>query len=227
MPLIHNGAAFWRTPEQRGSDPLDRYFSDAAEHPGSLTEPAAIALERWPRVLRPSVDDQADRRPLWERLRGYAEAAIPARPYAPRRCIFVSHRQSDSLKAVHLANAILAYHPNDSDPYDVWLDVWDPALVGRLAAVAGLDAATLTALIIEMGLINSVAVIALMTNCSYGSGWIPYEFGRVKTGGPFAREASTCLRDLNRPLLDYMILAPQINYANGQYQGLDDWLDRL
>ena len=76
-----------------------------------------------------------------------------------------------------------------------------------------------------MGLINSVAVIALMTNCSYGSGWIPYEFGRVTTGGPFAREASTCLRELNRPLHDYMILAPQINYANGQYQGLDDWLD--
>ena len=57
-----------------------------------------------------------------------AEAAVPARAPAPRRCIFVSHRQSDSSDAVHLANAILAYHPNGSDPYDVWLDVWDQPL---------------------------------------------------------------------------------------------------
>ena len=170
-------------------------------------------------------DDATDPWRPWEQLRAHAEAALPTQP-SPRRCVFVSHRRSDSRQAVHLANAILAYRPNGSHPFDVWLDVWDPAL-NRLQPITGLNAAILTALIIEMGLINSIAVIALITDRSYCSRWVPYEFGRVKNGGPFAREAGTCLRDLNCQLLDYMVLAPQINYADHQYQGLHDWLDRL
>ena len=78
-----------------------------------------------------------------------------------------------------------------------------------------------------MGLINSVAVIALMTIASYGSGWIPYEFGRVKTGGPLARAASVCIRDLNQPVHDYMALAPSICYDGGHYNGLHPWLRSL
>ena len=213
MPLIHNGADFWDTIEQRGRDPLARYFADAAEYRDSLTASADIALENWPRVLAPADDEPMDPWRPWERLRASAEAALSTQR-SPRGCIFVSHRQSDSRKAVHLANAILAYRPNGSHPFDVWLDVWDPAL-HRLQPITGLNAAILTALIIEMGLINSIAIIALLTKRSYGSRWIPYEFGRVKSGGPFAREAGSCLRDLNRPPLHYMVLAPQINYANG------------
>ena len=164
---------------------------------------------------------------LWEQLRASAEAALLAGSL-PRRCIFVSHRRADSGKAEQLANAILPHCPNGSQPFDVWLDVWDPAL-NLLQPIAGLKPGILAALIIEMGLINSIAVIALMTPRSFGSRWIPYEFGRVKKGGPFAQEASACLRGLNwaPPPLDYMDLAPQIHYANGRYQGLHDWLDRL
>ena len=225
MPLIHDGADFWDNLEQRGRNPLARYFADAAEHRDSLTASAEIALENWPRVLAPADDEPMDPWRPWERLRAYAEAALPTMP-SPRRCVFVSHRRCDSHQAVHLANAILDYRPNGSHPFDVWLDVWDPAL-RQLQPITGLNTAILTALIIEMGLINSTAVIALMTGRSYGSRWIPYEFGRVKKGGPFAREAGSCLLDLNRPLLDYMALAPQIKYTNGHYTGLDDWLDRL
>ena len=120
----------------------------------------------------------------------------------------------------------LSYGSNNSDRFEVWLDVWDPTL-NQLSHCKNLNAAILTALIIEMGLINSCAVIALITEESSGSGWIPYEFGRVKKSGPFAQEASACLRDPSAPLLEYMALGPKIEYADNKYQGLDDWLARL
>ena len=67
----------------------------------------------------------------------------------------------------------------------------------------------------------------MMTDASYGSYWIPYEFGRVKVGGPFARVASVCRRDLQEPPHDYMALAPVIAYEGGKYKGLHDWLRSL
>lgn len=227
--IVHNGAAFWNELNERSQDfhdyALDGYFVDAQEHIRPPSKSLASALDNWQRILHQR--DPGDRRSPWEQLRAYAEAADPAQASAPCRCIFVSHRQADSDSAVHLAKAILAYNPLDSDPYDVWLDVWDPAL-NRPLPIADLNHATLTALIIEMGLISSVAVIALMTDGSHGSSWIPYEFGRVKTGGPFAREASTCLQDLSRPLHDYMLLAPKIRRRrDGRYDGLHSWLNSL
>ena len=224
MPLIHNGAPFWDTHDQAGDPPLGQYFAgrDARD-----SEPAAAALEAWPRIVTPTDGDlQSPSRPRDE-LRATAEAALSDIPL-PRRCIFVSHRRIDWAIAEHLANAILAHHPPGAQPFDVWLDVWDPTL-NLMQPIAGLKPGILTALIIEMGLINSLAVIALVTPNSPGSRWIPYEFGRVKKGGPFAQEAAACLHGLNcvPPHHDYMDLAPQINNANGCFDGLNGWLDRL
>lgn len=224
MPLIHDGSQFWSALDQPDAPSLDRYFASAAPA-GSLTTAADAALRSWPDVLASAADDSAYPSHAVQRLLDIAENAPATQP--PRRCIFVSHRQTDSGQAVDLANAILAHRPNGSQPFDVWLDVWNPNL-NLLQANPGLKPGVLTALIIEMGLINSIAAIALMTPRSFGSRWIPYEFGRVKKGGPFAQEASACLRDLHpRPSLDYMDLAPQIDYVRGQYHGLHDWLNRL
>ena len=149
-------------------------------------------------------------------------------PHRPRSASASSSRTDNRTrtKAEHLARAITAFNEDNSANYDVWLDVWDPALNQLRRGPQGFRA-LLTALIIEMGLINSVAVIALMTDASYGSNWIPYEFGRVKTGGPFAREASACTRDLCKSVHDYMTLAPRIGYDGTQYVGLHTWLRSL
>ena len=68
-----------------------------------------------------------------------------------------------------------------------------------------------------MSLINSLAVIALITDHFYRTRWVPYEFEGVKYSGWFATGVGTYL-------LDYLVLAPQINYDNGQYHDLHDGL---
>ena len=67
--------------------------------------------------LRPYGDDLTDPCQAWERLRANAEAAASNQASVLFRGLFVSHRQSDSYEAVHLANAILAcYSINWMDP---------------------------------------------------------------------------------------------------------------
>ena len=110
--------------------------------------------------------------------------------------------------------------------YDAWLDVWDPILGEE--ELAKDRCAMITALIIEMGLINSEGVIALMTDGAHGSSWIPYEFGRVKKGGPFAQMASVCCWDNSEPLQEYMLLSPHLEFRYpNQFDCLFNWLSAL
>lgn len=142
---------------------------------------------------------------------------------APPRTIFISHRQYDQVEAIELANDITTH-----GKFDVWLDIFDPSL----NALNGLNLspkseAILTALIIEMGLVNSVGLLALVTPNSAGSAWIPYEYGRAKTGGPYAQMAAVYRRDIVQ-FESYMELGPVIDFGNPKNnQDLDFWLDSI
>lgn len=127
MRIVHNGAELWDTLAQRDPSALASYLADAVKYQDSSTARAAIALENWPEFLAPVNDELVDPWRLWERLRAYAEAALPTQP-SSRRCVLLSHRQFDSRKAVHSAITILAHSHRGSYRFDVWLDVRNPAL---------------------------------------------------------------------------------------------------
>ena len=72
MPLIQNGIKFWDAHAEQDSGLLAAYFIEAAEHVGSLTDPAAVALKNWPSVLAPAEGVPMDPRRPWEQLRARA-----------------------------------------------------------------------------------------------------------------------------------------------------------
>jgi len=90
-------------------------------------------------------------------------------------CLFISHRQPDTLIALRMAQIAAR------NGFDYWVDVLDPAL--KLLAANPLIPQPLipllTACLIEVALINCTHVIACMTPNSKGSQWIPYEYGRI------------------------------------------------
>lgn len=93
------------------------------------------------------------------------------------RCLFISHRQCDQGIARRVA-CIAQEHG-----YDYWLDVEDPNLTA-ISTIGGIIPATVKAVLvaatIEIGLLNSTHVIALLSKKAKGSQWIPYEYGRAK-----------------------------------------------
>ncbi len=100
----------------------------------------------------------------------------PAAVMGPGKpCIFISHQRNDADKGERVA-CLVEHHAIDS-----WLDVHDPtlALVNRLAPNDPRRAA-LVAAIVEIALLSSTHVIALMTAHSAQSKWVPYELGRAK-----------------------------------------------
>lgn len=255
MPRItHDGAAqlgdlFQDLPEEVGREALHallrHYFDDAREGGREAEGPPAddliAGLEAWPAELERSlfgpVGDLAERE-TWPvvlvndfRTRVAAEvrarAGTPPGQVPPPQRIFVSHRQADHAEARSLARTILLH-----GKFDVWLDVWDPLL--RLVGRSSLDPtrqSLLTALIIEVGLMNARAVLALMTPNSRGSDWIPYEYGRVKKGGPFAEIAAAALAPAlaQGSLPEYMRLGPVVPWDEVRLHptALHTWLDRL
>jgi hypothetical protein len=124
-------------------------------------------------------------------------AEIPA--FIPNKIaqIFISHQRKDTDKSVRVA--CLAEHHG----LGFWLDVLDPNLA-RVNALPPHDPrrSVLIAAMIEIALLSSSHVIAVHTDNSLVSRWIPYELGRakehqitsVKAAGWFAsgQDASTC-----------------------------------
>lgn len=105
-------------------------------------------------------------------------------PPVPR--LFVSHRRADRDWALRIANLAC-----DAGFY-FWLDVLNPVLSSSLSQNLPADQqALVTAVIIEMGLLNSSHVLALTTPNSPGSLWIPYEYGRVKNDVLFSTQAAS------------------------------------
>ena len=88
------------------------------------------------------------------------------------RCprVFISHRQDD----VHPARRIawLATRAR----FEYWLDVEEPRLAGLQPSADTL----LVACLIELALLNCSHVLAVITDRTRGSMWVPYEYGRVK-----------------------------------------------
>jgi hypothetical protein len=99
----------------------------------------------------------------------------PPLPQTPR--VFISHKQADEQLALNVWKIAKA------EGFDVWLDVLDPDLrnfAGRPATLTADQRAIILASIIEIALLNSTHVLAVITRESHASRWIPYEYGRVK-----------------------------------------------
>ncbi|MVM28907.1 hypothetical protein GO755_02600 [Spirosoma sp. HMF4905] len=97
-----------------------------------------------------------------------AEGIYPdARQKCPR--LFISHRQADGTWALRIA--YLATQVG----FTFWLDILDPTLTSIPASAHKLVIAG----IIEMAILNSTHVIAIMTDQTRGSLWVPYEYGRI------------------------------------------------
>jgi hypothetical protein len=95
-------------------------------------------------------------------------------PRCPR--VFVSHRQHDAAEALRIA-----WLANQSG-FEFWLDALDPQL--QWLTAAGYAAQTpyfcLIASTIEIALLNSTHVIAVLSDQTRGTLWVPYEYGRIK-----------------------------------------------
>jgi hypothetical protein len=126
--------------------------------------------------------------------------AGPARP-----CLFVSHKQVDVNQATRIAYLAC------QEGFDYWLDVLDPSLAGVGASgTTPEQMAAATAALVEMALLNSSHVMAVMTPNTKGSQWVPYEYGRVKTPQVKSLQAS-CWVDrvvATGPLPEYLYLGP-------------------
>ena len=235
MPgIVYHGLRAWERALGDSADPLEclmQLFVRLGDaYPEGATRPRGH--EAWRRLVSEAMGVTAVTRPplrIISDLRDLAEQdaeRAPGRTVAPR-CIFVSHRQSDVGRAEDLAKEILG----EGLGFDVWLDIWDPFLgIAQKLGLPRHSEAMLVGLIIEMGLVNSCAVIALMSDKAAGSAWIPYEYGRVKHGGPFAGEAAASLRGLSANAVpEYMLLGPRLRFdgASGAHPGLQGWLKRL
>ncbi|MBD2754947.1 toll/interleukin-1 receptor domain-containing protein [Spirosoma validum] len=105
--------------------------------------------------------------------------SMSPRRSCPVHRLFVSHRRVDKNYALRIAN--MAY----SNGFDFWLDVLNPPLTRVTAStrLSPVQKVLLTAFIIEMGLVNSTHVLAVMTQNTKGGEWVPYEYGRVRQIG--------------------------------------------
>ncbi len=113
--------------------------------------------------------------------------------------VFISHRQNDKDKALEIADFLEKHGIN------YWVDALDPELSN-----SG-NTAVQIANIIELALLNCSHVLVLMTNNSYGSNWIPYEYGRVKERSLKVKNAIAYTHRLSRSLPEYMELGVVIN----------------
>ena len=138
--------------------------------------------------------------PTFRRLFGsLADLRLRAEP--PRPTLFISHRREDVSEALRVAR--LAWQ----EGFDVWLDVLDPFLGGLRAPNPVYS--LVVACIIEMALLNSTHLVAVITPRANGSQWVPYEFGRVKADQIVTSNASSWLLGLNvTDVPEYLLLCP-------------------
>ena len=128
--------------------------------------------------------------------------------------VFISHRQSDKSKALR------AKAWAESRGFSVWLDILDPGL----RSIQHLDnkkRGILTACIIEMALIHCTHVLAIYTLKSQGSGWIPYEYGRVSSHPERWSRAACYVKPSSLTIPEYMGLG----VVAFTQQKVEDWLD--
>lgn len=175
--------------EYRGKRWVDRYADDWA-----LGVAEWRLQEAGPRWASPDI----------AALRGRPAAAKP-----PGLRVFVSHRQADAQYGLRIA--WLA----DQEGFDFWLDVLDPdlAMLQALIGTGSLppdQSALAVASVVEMALLNSTHVLAVMTPRTSGSAWVPYEYGRAKDPTVATLQAACWVGDglSTASLPEYLYLGP-------------------
>ena len=151
-------------------------------------------------------------------------ALAPGSPLLPRQkdcCVFVSHR-SDPLDQNYAEQ--IAWHATQHG-YEYWLDVHDPNLTYLNGSTIPSPAKEiLIAAAIEMALLNCSHLLAVITQNSFGSQWIPYEFGRAKLRLVVSGNSSIWL-DNGIKAADcgeYVYLSP----VNGSTREVEVWLQQ-
>jgi hypothetical protein len=138
-----------------------------------------LGLGPWRRLvgkleeLGPEADPQAYLQVL-EDLIDQTLNGLRAEPAVCR--VFVSHQQKDSAYAERIAFLATQHR------FDYWLDIHDPLLIRANQILPTNDPRypIIIAAIIEIGLLNSTHVVAVHTQNSFASKWVPYELGRAK-----------------------------------------------
>ncbi len=148
-------------------------------------------------------------------FRRVAEARQAPNPPLAQPCVFVSHRQTDVAQAERIAYLAC------QEGFDYWLDVYDPTLNGLPPGPSNLVQSVAVAAIIEMALLNSTQVLAVITSNTKGSAWVPYEYGRVKDPQPVSPQAACWVHNsAPLPLPEYLYLGV-ITHSESDIQ---DWL---
>lgn len=128
--------------------------------------------------------------------------------------VFISHKQGDEHFAIRTAELAV------QERLFYWLDVFDPILQSitpgkngasinsHLVYLSPLQLSLLTAAIIEMALINCTHVIALITEKSRPSRWIPYEYGRAKNSPTIVGDTACWVSPKidRKDIAEYMLL---------------------
>ena len=122
-------------------------------------------------------------------------------------CLFISHRQSDKQEALRVAYIATALG------YDIFLDILDPYL--QQASNPYLIANR-----IELALLNSTHVIAMITPNTRGSMWVPYEYGRVKDHKPISSSAGCWIHPQVQQIAEYLHLG-EVNHTENE---IEQWL---
>lgn len=151
----------------------------------------AFGYEQWRTAFADgSIPDQTLQLPIDDALR----LTVPR--------VFVSHRQVDYEAALRVA-----YLANQAG-FEYWLDVLDPGLqlVQHSPTLDEADRSIAVASLIEMALMNSTHILALMTPCVRGSMWVPYEYGRVRENVTVTTNAACWIPEELDPFPDYLAL---------------------
>jgi hypothetical protein len=142
-------------------------------------------VRRFPETVRGSLAWRTQRTPGALAYRILEERREVSRPL-PQPCVFVSHQKADAGPALRIA--YLACQQG----FDYWLDILDPDLtkLPGPSPPSPQQSAAAVAAIIEMALLNSTHVIAVITPNTKNSRWVPYEYGRVKNPAPITLQAA-------------------------------------
>ena len=126
--------------------------------------------------------------------------------------VFVSHRQGDEAFAKRIA--ALA----DREGFEYWLDVVNlpPTFIPSTMSARAI------ALQIEMALLNCSHIVAVYTDITTGSTWVPYEYGRVKE--PVLTSTKCCAWLYTKP---YAVTPEwlELNEKREHEQPLIDWFE--
>ena len=158
-------------------------YREASKALGDRFPEGALGRAWWQSLQEPRPNARSEWFPSPSNLR-----AAKTHFSVPR--VFVSHKREDLAAAVDVANWV-----RETGCY-TWFDAENLPGVGDPVLIAG---------IIEMALLNSTHVIAVMTQRTLSSTWVPYEYGRVKADLPHSDTAACWVpRDLLLPAYLYL-----------------------